>query len=1583
MPTDYDLTIDGKTFGLTWGKATPPTQADIEGIVAQYRAQSKPAATSTPPGPTQNYSGNLTQGASTPSSFRSDLAVDPLTPAAQSLSDAGAGAAAGTAGSTPLPASATGPQSSTYEAPSNPGAMGAFPTSRNPTTGQRVSPLGDNPDPLQQFRNDYFNTLNKNANIPMQAAVALSKNPDDANWTARLAQMSPVAQTAIKQKASELANAPVYEAPSNPGAMGAAPTFRDANTGARTAIPLPHDIIGTMLHGPEGYKQLQQAQGAIPEITRMAESSLDPENLAFIGAAGAIGAMGKVGQAVVKAGIGLTMGANAVSKLRQGDLGGAAVDALLGAIPIAEHPISEAIGKAVDKAKMIGTANALDATETTPTGQFAPGTPYQIPDIFRAPVADPAGARAVIDPTTNTIAPAPGAALAPHEQAAIDTHNTNVRGMEIYKQNLIDAVKEATDAGKADVAAIYQKQLDALNKTTPQGEANGQTTVAPGTEALGPTVAPAELLRIQPKGQNPEAVPAGATASGDLPAATTGEPLSAGQPTVPASPDTASGSVGAVQTDGIRAANEETEARRAEKGLPELPGYTAKTSEQVYQEVRDQGQSANALSVADDVIANKRAMTAHEIAANVIKQNEIEAQQDGLYKQIMESAKAGKPFDTLQAEYDGLDHQYQKLTDATKYSGSEQSLAFRIRDYEVNRYSRQQVLKRLALSQPDVPLTTADKDLVAQKTQEHGTLQEGLDKAQSAVDAQHANADEIASQGAANTAIDGMKTKAQKVQKEVWVLRDEQRAKLDAEYQQLQDQLVRKTSQANALVDPSLLPVIKDIAKNRVQYGFTKLADLVDEVHKAVEPHVPGITKREVRDAISGYGYGSKIPVGTQLGDMKKQARLLSQIEDIRDKVPQQARNKVPVSDEVKALRQQKAEAQAENRPPRKQTSAERQLEGYKTQLRGTIDDLTRRIADKDFSAQGRSKLLLDPEAIQLKSQRDALQKVYDSFDPNKTPEARSQKARERESATRLERLEKQFNDMKSSNAAGDYGKPNEPARPDTPEEAAMRAKLDAARAERDSMRAAKNEAAPSDPLKGYKNQLANQIADMQKQIDSGLTDRASGGKTKQLDAEAQVLRDQRDQMREAVNRKRAEIDRIIEARKGKSFLDKYAIYHRAAILSRVSTLAKLGSAAFQRAAFTPIEEGAGAAMHAIPGYGKIAEKAPHGTPSIAAEGAALRSLADVKGNVADAKLKLITGMNSLDAKYGQKGFEQDAEPINLFTAPQNIHGAIKTPIQRAAFERSMVQQERFELRQGHDINDPAVRTVMEARAYMKSKEAILMQDNMLSTAWQGMVKGLETNPKLGKSGKVLASAARAALPIVKVPSNFVGEAISHTPGAGLIRPAYELAISKGIEGLSPEQADIIVTALKKHAVGSALFALGYYQADKMGGFYHPGGNGMNDVKPNEVRVNLFGKALDVPSTFLHSPQMEVMMMGAAFRQAIEQAQNSRSRNPSSPTEEALHRTAFGVADALPFVDTPKRLLEATEGSAAAGKAIGNTLGSATIPGFLPDIASQLDRDPQNHMQVRQRPSKGFGDALKLSTGVLRGTVDQSSGRRR
>lgn len=210
------------------------------------------------------------------------------------------------------------------------------------------------PQEIEQFRQNFFNTLNQNANIPIQTANQLAINPGDPIANAALLKMSPVAQQAIGQKAHELATAPVYD-PQRPnimGGFGQAPIYRDPQSGAMVPIPQPHDIIGTMLHGPEGYRQLEQAQGVVPEVTRIGESLLDPQSLAMLFGAGAVGATGALGARAVTAGFAGLGAKQGYDKAMQGDYGGAAVDATMGLLPFALHEGAGALNRAYNPGEL-------------------------------------------------------------------------------------------------------------------------------------------------------------------------------------------------------------------------------------------------------------------------------------------------------------------------------------------------------------------------------------------------------------------------------------------------------------------------------------------------------------------------------------------------------------------------------------------------------------------------------------------------------------------------------------------------------------------------------------------------------------------------------------------------------------------------------------------------------------------------------------------------------------------------------------------------------------------------------------------------------------------------------------------------------------------------------------------------------------------------------------------------------------------------------------------------------------------------------------------------------------------------------
>lgn len=1347
MPQDYDLQIDGKSYNLNWTKPVPPTQADIEGIVAQYRAQAKQSA-------------------------------PPVT-------------------SAPKPSPPPTP------APAQPDRKA-----------------------IDKFRMDFFNTSTTNA--PKQAAEALAKNAADPTWLARVAKMNPISQQAIHERAQELRTEPVYEPPQNPGAMGAIGTYRDAQTGKRaefgniipglptpSAIPLPHDIIGTMLHGPEGARQLQQRTGAGAEATRIAESTVDPESLAFVGALSGIGALGGAAAKLATgaaAGLGVYQGAQ---KLKKGDVGGAVVDVALGVAPIVAHGIGA-------KVKAARAAKAL-AVEAPPAAVPEPA----------APNPEPIGIeRGRIDLK-------PDAKVSPEVRAQIEDHNARL---------------------EARKAAGTQMPVHDPNFS---------------------------LTEETPKAKPPES------------------------------------------QSGTKTANEYVEGERKKYGLPPLPESKPDTAAAARERAFDKGMHEDALRVAEEIRSKPRAFTVEEQEANLLKKYEVEKNIDATRMKIEEQAAKGNDVSDYQAQHNSLLEDLNTLTVASKFAGTEESHALSFRSKTLDDDSYTNILQRMRVEQPQTPLTEVETKAAGAKAHEIKATDEALDTRETARD-----------EGQSKIAVEQAHAELKKTV--VRSKREAVKADLDAELDEHINRLVKKTTgQLNTLIDPTVVPIIKDIAVNRLKKGALTAEQWVDDVHAAIEGHpdLQGLyTKREIRDAISGYGYGHT-PITTDLSDKKEQLRWVSKIEDIDHPLPKNAPR--AVSDAVKALREQYKAANDKRAPEQKALDA--------TQAR--VAAIQERLAGK---VEAKAKLTTVDTEQMAKAKQDLtrLQRELAARQKAAGPAANNPYDTEQ---VKLRSQIREVQDRIKNNEVVTQKKV-ELTTVDTEETAAMKRELATEQKKLRAMKYAyKKSLRPStDPFATYKKTLAKDIADLQRQVHAGQKDAPKTKAEKVYDAETQKLREQRERLRQDVRN-------MVRARTPKTLLEKYGEYHRAIILSRVTTLGKLGGAAFERALFTPVEEAAGKALHVVPGYGKVAAKAPHGTPSATALVEGGKGLFS-KASLVDAAQKLKTGSNELDVMHNEKAGEMhDTGKTTLLNFFGRLHGAIKTPIQRATFDMSMKQQEAYEVRQGHDPTAPDVRAVMEARAYVKSKQSILMQDNAVVSLYSKHVIGaLERSGT--KSGKVVAAGLRAAMPIVKIPTNFAGEVGLHA--AGVFRAGYELAMARGIDNLTPEQADIVVSALKKQAVGTALFAIGYYNADNMGGYYVKGGNRKNNLDPGSLRVNLFGHEMEVPHTFLHSPQIEVMTMGAAFRQAVDVAKGGKEEK----LEAGAFRAAGGAAQLIPFIDAPMRAVKAGESPKSLGVFAGEEAASLTVPGLAPDIAGGLDKNSAGRTQKRK--PRGFREGFEMGAGA-------------
>jgi hypothetical protein len=370
--------------------------------------------------------------------------------------------------------------------------------------------------------------------------------------------------------------------------------------------------------------------------------------------------------------------------------------------------------------------------------------------------------------------------------------------------------------------------------------------------------------------------------------------------------------------------------------------------------------------------------------------------------------------------------------------------------------------------------------------------------------------------------------------------------------------------------------------------------------------------------------------------------------------------------------------------------------------------------------------------------------------------------------------------------------------------------------------------------------------------------------------------------------------------------------WSRGFLLSGPSTLAKLTAAAFWRMVQNPIEETVGAGIGMIPGIRQIAERAPvEGGLNVRAEAKAITE-GFTKG-LDDAANTIKTGKSVLDRVFGGPrdvgiGEETEAQKsvIDFFG---HLHGALKAPVKRAAFARAFEKLTAFNLKNGVDVSDPLVQTRMAIQAYKRANMDIFMQPNRYATAMRMGLRGIEAKSKTtGQtpvSGKLAATAVRTLIPIVKVPTNIVAEALQYATGLVTGSARAAMAIRKGVENIKPEEADLIMRELKKGSIGTALLLVGYFNPGMFGGFYQQG----EKRKPGETPYG--GAKVDghqIPRQLLHTPAIEVAQTGATVRRVAEsrlRKGDMKKGTPPSPKQGLASGAlagALGLADDVPFI---------------------------------------------------------------------------------
>ena len=503
--------------------------------------------------------------------------------------------------------------------------------------------------------------------------------------------------------------------------------------------------------------------------------------------------------------------------------------------------------------------------------------------------------------------------------------------------------------------------------------------------------------------------------------------------------------------------------------------------------------------------------------------------------------------------------------------------------------------------------------------------------------------------------------------------------------------------------------------------------------------------------------------------------------------------------------------------------------------------------------------------------------------------------------------------------------------------------------------------------LDTLKTTLKNRITDYRDRIARG--DYAvPPRRTLELDRQASQLKAQAERVKKQFQRGVA-LERLKNRTKIERGADWVTKWRRGFILSGPVTLAKLTSAAVQRALFTPLEELAGGAIgRAFPGVASRAQR--EGGFNVKAEAKAITH--GIIRGMDDSWKTLKTGQSDLDVLYGKEALMAPTA-IDFFG---HVHGALKAPVKRAEFARAFEKRTAAAISGGVDPTDPMVQSGLVVAAYKDANRAIFQQDNRVITAYKLALHVLEKKDKatgrVPLAGKAVATTARVLLPIVKIPVNIVAETMQYATGTVTGSARLARAYAKGIENLKPDEADLIMRSLKKGSLGAAVMTLGFLNPEVVGGYYQPGQKRKTgDVKAGNIR--LYG--LEVPSYLLHSPLLETLQMGATVRRVAESKISKKDPRPQG-VGSGLMAAARGQAEAVPFVRETSLVSHALDPRQST-TFWGDLARSLFVPQMVQSVATYNDKTPSGE-PIKRHPRTVL-ENIKTGIPGLRETVPKST----
>lgn len=756
-----------------------------------------------------------------------------------------------------------------------------------------------------------------------------------------------------------------------------------------------------------------------------------------------------------------------------------------------------------------------------------------------------------------------------------------------------------------------------------------------------------------------------------------------------------------------------------------------------------------------------------------------------------------------------------------------------------------------------------------------------------------------------------------------------------------------KNAQAQTITKEMVTPLrrlVNDYARN----GETDFGKVVDQVHSDLKDHFSDLTKEDIRDAYSGYGdakLDSRSEVSKQILQWKKEAKLLGQLDDVSigekpmrgTRRTSSAKDTEKVENLRKELEKNMREAGIEwtNSPSTPEEKNSRALQSLKTRLQTEIEHLTSAIENgKELPENG--KTILDDEAKALKKQRDDLKEVMNKIIGKENKKTLTDEQR-------VGRAKKYLSD-KIDGINEDLSKADEMKMTDKDK--------DMLRARRNAFTEMQKKLGIETDIKStesaialekYKDRIRNKLLELDRKTQNGEFEPTENKKAFENDSEAKILELQkkRAEVRFTQEKIKAEKENLPRIQK---IYNKINQWKRFSVLTGIPTIGKLFTAITYRNVINPIEEIAGVALQAIPGVRAISKMAPRegGGFNFEAEGAALKQW--IKADTwKDAWRVVKEGQSELDYRFG-KYVSASPEALEVMG---RLHGAMKNFAKRNEFARSYIKRMDWATDHGASAADPLTQLTAQSQAYIDANRNIFMQDNWLVNQFNKAVR--EGEKSENSTARAAAFMTRFLLPIVKIPTNFVGESLNYSFGAlrlgevavrgarEILNRKFETNLKGAISDMSPEAADNLLRSLKKGSLGAVAMAMGFFVPNLAGGYYLKGKKVEGETDWGEISIG----GVTIPKWATHFPLFEAMQLGATMRKVFDRDAAKGKTGPAA-LGDGVVRSARGLIGEVPFFRFPEELTEGIEGGSFMDKVVYPEIGS-NIPIVLQWGAGKMD----------------------------------------